>query len=188
MPDTSLEPTNDLQTHYASQVAADLERVGAEISALEQQLERLRRDHALLIGVQNALGDASANGPDAPSVPKQSRPGPAAPARRTKPARKKPAPKAPPKVRPARTADKTGPTVADLVRAQLSQEPRSTVEITDALTQTHPDHPLKNTVVRSTVENLVARGQAQRTKQGRNVFYTATAASGDTDAPATAED
>jgi DNA-binding transcriptional regulator PaaX len=37
---------------------------------------------------------------------------------------------------------------------------------------THPERGVKNTVVRTTVENLVAKGQAQRTKQGRSVYYT----------------
>ena len=36
-----------------------------------------------------------------------------------------------------------------------------------------PDRGIKNTVVRTTLENLVARGQAQRTKQGSSVYYIA---------------
>jgi len=44
-----------------------------------------------------------------------------------------------------------------------------------ALTQAHPDRTIKTTVVRTTVEGLVARSHAHRTKQGSSVFYTAAA-------------
>ncbi|WP_324606211.1 BlaI/MecI/CopY family transcriptional regulator [Streptomyces sp. NRRL B-24720] len=54
-------------------------------------------------------------------------------------------------------------------------EPRSATEISAALTQDHPDRGVKTTVVRTTLEGLVAKSQAQRTKQGSSVFYTATA-------------
>ncbi|MFV5997980.1 hypothetical protein ACNPQM_37810, partial [Streptomyces sp. NPDC056231] len=42
-----------------------------------------------------------------------------------------------------------------------------------ALAQAHPDRGVKTTVVRTTLEGLVAKSQAQRTKQGSSVFYTA---------------
>ncbi|MFI1487980.1 hypothetical protein [Streptomyces sp. NPDC020747] len=45
-----------------------------------------------------------------------------------------------------------------------------------ALPQAHPDRTIKTTVVRTTVEGLVARSHAHRTKQGSSVFYTATTA------------
>ncbi|BBJ37295.1 hypothetical protein SSPO_000130 [Streptomyces antimycoticus] len=44
---------------------------------------------------------------------------------------------------------------------------RSAAEVTTALTQTLPDREIKATVVRSTLEALVAKGQAHRTKQKR---------------------
>lgn len=67
------------------------------------------------------------------------------------------------------------PTLVELVRAHLAEqgEPRSAAEVTAALGRTHADRPFKTTVVRNTLENLVARGQAQRGKQGSSVFYTA---------------
>jgi len=52
-------------------------------------------------------------------------------------------------------------------------EPRSAAEITTALGQQYPERTVKTTVVRTTLEGLVARNQAQRTKQGASVFYTA---------------
>jgi hypothetical protein len=71
-------------------------------------------------------------------------------------------------------ADKQ-PTLVDLVRNHLTgtNEPRSAAEITTALGQAHPQRGVKATVVRNTLENLVARGQAERSKQGSAVFYTA---------------
>ncbi|MFE9773271.1 hypothetical protein ACFYOV_16635 [Streptomyces sp. NPDC005931] len=68
-----------------------------------------------------------------------------------------------------------GPTLVDLVRRHLTEqsEPRSAAEVATALGQAHSGRTFKTTVVRSTLEGLVARNQAQRTKQGSSVFYTA---------------
>jgi hypothetical protein len=67
------------------------------------------------------------------------------------------------------------PTLVELVRRHLSEqkEPRSAAEVTTALGQAHSDRAIKTTVVRTTLEGLVARNQAQRTKQGTSVYYTA---------------
>ncbi|MEV6003957.1 hypothetical protein AB0M25_33030 [Streptomyces griseomycini] len=68
-----------------------------------------------------------------------------------------------------------GPKLVELVRRHLAEqtEPRSAAEITAALGEAHPERPVRTTVVRSTLEGLVARNRAQRTKQGTSVFYTA---------------
>jgi hypothetical protein len=79
------------------------------------------------------------------------------------------------------------PTLVELVRGHLSEqkEPRSAAEIATALGQAHPERGIKATVVRTTLEGLVARTQAQRTKQGASVFYTsAESAAGQEPAPA----
>jgi hypothetical protein len=80
----------------------------------------------------------------------------------------------------SKTASKTtsksaSPTLVELVRAHLAEqgEPRSAAEVSTALGQAHADRSFKTTVVRNTLENLVAKGQAQRSKQGSSVFYTA---------------
>jgi hypothetical protein len=67
------------------------------------------------------------------------------------------------------------PTLVELVRKHLSEqkEPRSAAEVTTALGQAHSDRTIKTTVVRTTLEGLVAKNQAQRTKQGTSVYYTA---------------
>ncbi len=66
------------------------------------------------------------------------------------------------------------PTLVELTRRHLAEqnEPRSAAEITTALAQALPDRGIKATVVRTTLEGLVARSQAQRTRQGRSVFYS----------------
>jgi hypothetical protein len=174
--------STDLTSQYASQVTSDLEhnlkeqdRVSGEIAALQQHLAALQHDHTVLVNMQQALGIT---------------PLPAASEQATVPApRKKAAAQAkkttavPSRERARKTTKKTGaaPSTAaqssliELIRQHLADqgEPRSTVEITAALDQAHPERGVKNTVVRSTIENLVARGQAQRTKQGRSVYYTA---------------
>jgi DNA-binding transcriptional regulator PaaX len=42
------------------------------------------------------------------------------------------------------------------------------------IAQNHPDRTVKITVVRATLEALVAQGRVRRTKQGRSVFYHST--------------
>lgn len=52
-------------------------------------------------------------------------------------------------------------------------EPRSAAEITSSLEQQYPERAAKTTVVRTTLEGLVAKSQAQRTRQGSSVFCSA---------------
>ncbi|WP_328508333.1 BlaI/MecI/CopY family transcriptional regulator [Streptomyces mirabilis] len=198
MPDTQT-PTTELTSQYTAQVASDLERnakeqerIAAEIDALQEQLRALQHDHTVLTHMQKALGTAdTATQPTpeetaAPSVPRQktdtkSGAGKRARAKRTpamqdgkaaeKTTSKKPA--AAPKATAAKAAQ---PTLVELIRRHLAEqsEPRSAAEIATALDQAHPDRTVKTTVVRTTLENLVAKSHAQRTKQGTSVYYTAT--------------
>ncbi|MFJ9818481.1 hypothetical protein ACIRU3_25120 [Streptomyces sp. NPDC101151] len=162
---TSLRPL------YAARLAEDLkrnaeeqERLSSEVAALQEKLETLRNDHALLVNMQQALGGtedaderASASAPKA-SVPQQATP-------------------APHSTDAAKGGN--GPTLRDLVVTHLSGEgePRSALEVTDALTGAHPDRGIKITVVRSTLEAMVAKGHVRRSKQGKSVFYSADSAS-----------
>ncbi|NEE07909.1 hypothetical protein G3M58_15785 [Streptomyces sp. SID7499] len=76
-------------------------------------------------------------------------------------------------------AAKSGePTLVELIRRHLAvqKEPRSAAEISSALGQAHPHRDIAAKVVRVTLEGLVAKSQAERSKQGRSVFYTAPAA------------
>ncbi|MFF5575937.1 hypothetical protein [Streptomyces luteogriseus] len=72
----------------------------------------------------------------------------------------------------------TAPTLVELIRRHLAaqKEPRSAAEISTALGQAHPQRDIAAKVVRVTLEGLVAKSQAERSKQGRSVFYTAPAA------------
>ncbi|WP_432058442.1 hypothetical protein [Streptomyces sp. bgisy022] len=78
-----------------------------------------------------------------------------------------------------------GPKLVELVQTHLAgqQEPRSAAEIAEALAAARPGRTVKTTVVRSTLEGLVARNRAQRSKQGASVFYSAP----DAGAPATVQ-
>ncbi|MER7897841.1 hypothetical protein ABTX62_17485 [Streptomyces sp. NPDC096046] len=69
------------------------------------------------------------------------------------------------------------PTLVELIRRHLAdqKEPRSATEISTALGKAHPKRDIAAKVVRVTLEGLVAKSQAERTKQGRSVFYSAPA-------------
>ncbi|QEU84096.1 hypothetical protein CP969_04920 [Streptomyces viridosporus T7A] len=238
----------DLTSQYTAQVASDLERnvkeqenVAAEIAALQERLTVLRRDHAVLVNMQQALGIAPVPvepvaAPEEPvaapaegavsgdaTVPaprRKSRAGsgadrpkrgktPAASGRGTsgKPARASSGARTDgvktnesktngAKTNEARTNESktngaktnesktngaktngtksNGTKLVELVRQHLAEqtEPRSAAEIAASLGRVHPERVVKTTVVRSTLEGLVARNQAQRTKQGTSVFYT----------------
>lgn len=178
----STAPVTELTSQYVNQVASDLEhnvkdqeRITAEITALQQQLAALQHDHTVLVNMQQALGVA-ATAPEpasAPTVPSPRQKATAKPRRQAKTATaEKPAAK---KQTGEKAVAKTvQPTLVELVRGHLTEqnEPRSAAEIATALGQAHPDRGIKTTVVRTTVENLVARNQAHRTKQGSSVFYT----------------
>lgn len=187
--------TGDLERNVKEQ-----ERISAEIEALQEQLGALQHDHSVLVSMREALGGANAAGEAdttaAPTVPRQAtaeplqgKPKKAAATSAKATASKKSAAKAPSAKAPSAKAStakassakapKTDakPTLVNLIRSHLGQqsEPRSATEISAALTQDHPDRGVKTTVVRTTLEGLVAKSQAQRTKQGSSVFYTATA-------------
>ncbi|MER6158211.1 hypothetical protein ABT147_22070 [Streptomyces sp. NPDC001868] len=75
----------------------------------------------------------------------------------------------------AATPKKGQPTLVELIRRHLTEqsEPRSAAEVATALTQAHPDRRIQTNVVRTTLEGLVAKSNAQRTRQGSSVYYTA---------------
>lgn len=186
--------TADLERNTKEQ-----ERVGVEIAALQEQLASLQRDHTVLVNIQQAIDAVPV--PDTTAAPSGNVPVPAprkkaAPSgtgKRTRPG-KKTQPSSKTAAQPARTAGKTAgksaykpsagkaeaaqtaqPTLVDLVRRHLTEqsEPRSAAEIATALGQAHPERAIKTTVIRTTLEGLVAKTQAQRSKQGSSVFYTA---------------
>ncbi|MER7805360.1 hypothetical protein ABTX71_34205 [Streptomyces parvulus] len=184
-----------VSSQYAAQVAGDLERntqeqerIGTQINALQEQLTALQHDHSVLLNIQQAVASAASasateNAATLASRRKAVEPGSgkgsrarksAAPARNT--ATKKPkAKKAPASKTAAKAAasKSASPTLVELVRRHLSaqSEPRSAAEVFAALSQSHPSRSVQATVVRNTLEGLVAKNQARRTKQGASVYY-----------------
>ncbi|QDQ15806.1 hypothetical protein [Streptomyces spectabilis] len=181
MSDALTTPTG-LESQYATQLATDLERnatdqerIGTEVQSLQEQLRALQHDRELLLKMQQLLANGPAGAVRQAGASRTARvPAPRESAPRTKrTVRKKAAAavKAKPQPKP-KSAE--GPTLIELVRGHLGQqaEPRSAAEVTTALTQGHPERTIKTTVVRTTLEKLVAKGQAQRTRQKNSVFYS----------------
>ncbi|WP_053748918.1 hypothetical protein [Streptomyces sp. MMG1533] len=188
-----------LTSQYTAQVTADLEnnakeqqRISGEIAALQEQLAALERDHTMLVGIQQAIGTApvsaeiaAPSNAESVTVPTPRKETPSASGAGKRPRTKKTAavprraaakkPAAEKRAPRAETTSAAQPTLVELVRRHLADqsEPRSAAEIATALGQVHPERNVKTTVVRTTLEGLVARNQAQRTKQGTSVFYTA---------------
>ncbi|GHC90053.1 hypothetical protein [Streptomyces flavofungini] len=192
-----------LASQYAAQVSGDLERnvkeqerIRTEIDTLQEQLATLHHDHTVLNNIRQALEVAAPLAATA-EVPEEAG---AVPAPRGKasaaagnskqptakkagtPQRRTAGGKQARKTAAAKTAE---PTLVELISRHLAaqSEPRSAAEITADLGQAHSDRGIKTTVVRTTLENLVAKNRAQRTKQGASVFYTAPEAPGQTTAP-----
>ncbi|MEV3973058.1 hypothetical protein AB0K68_33820 [Streptomyces sp. NPDC050698] len=193
MPETTT-PATELASQYISQVTGDLEanvkeqeRIGAEIASLQEQLAALQRDHTVLVSVQKALGITKPPTERATASRKAEVPSPrrkkaaAAPAEKPKSRKAAPAPRksaAKKSESKGTSAAKAGrPTLVELIRGHLAdqKEPRSAAEISTALSKAHPERDIAAKVVRVTLEGLVAKSQAERTKQGRSVFYSAQA-------------
>ncbi|MFC9684052.1 hypothetical protein [Streptomyces sp. NPDC056948] len=192
MPKTTT-PATELASQYIAQVTGDLEvnlkeqeRISAEIASLQEQLAALQHDHTVLVSVQQALGIKTAPAEPAAEAKSAAVPSPrrkkasAAPGGKQKTRKSTATPRKgakEPAAKAAGTAKAAQPTLVELIRRHLAEhkEPRSAAEITTALSQAHPDRDIAAKVVRVTLEGLVAKSQADRTKQGRSVFYTAPA-------------
>jgi hypothetical protein len=171
--------STELTSQYTAQVTSDLEhnlkeqeRIHLEIAALQQQLATLQHDHAVLVNMHQALGLTlpTAEPEDSPAPAPRKRAG----TRRTAQPKKATTPKASKSATPKAEAKTAEPTLVSLIRDHLTaqSEPRSTAEIASAMGQAHPDRGIKATVVRTTLEALVAKGTVQRVKQGSSVYYT----------------
>lgn len=188
--------TTEVASQYAAQVAADMERnakeqerIGAEVAALQEQLTALQHDHNVLVSIQQALAGATpVSATESTVVPSPRKKAAAEPARGKRARPKKTATK---KALATNVAPKTAaakssaPTLVELVRRHLTSqnEPQSAAEVSAALNQAHPERAARTTVVRNTLEGLVAKQQAQRNKQGSSVYYTAISAQEPSAAP-----
>ncbi|GAA2942215.1 hypothetical protein [Streptomyces enissocaesilis] len=169
------ESNPTLQTQYAQQVDADLERntreqerIRSEVATLQAQLEGLQKDHELLVSMQAALGTPSgkkAKAAKTATVPRARR------AKASSDNDKRPRKAAEPKS--GAKTDKSAPPLRELVVAVLAkhEEPRSAAEVAQELSQEHPERTLSVTVVRNALEASVAKNQSERTKQQKSVYY-----------------
>ncbi|MFF5140704.1 hypothetical protein ACFY6U_13495 [Streptomyces sp. NPDC013157] len=172
-------PGTELASEYSARIAQDLEvnaqeqdRLATEIAALEEQLRAVRENRVVLERLQQALtpqsaASASLSAPaPAPATPDADTDA-VVPHQRTEaaPDRRDVA-----KPGPAETK----PSLVEAVHAYLAEqrEPRSATDVAEAIRAVQPGRTIKTTVIRTTLENLVARNRARRTKQGRAVFYT----------------
>ncbi|MFI6967185.1 hypothetical protein [Streptomyces sp. NPDC050255] len=171
---------------YAQRVADDLsanrgeqERVRSELDRLQDELVRLEESEQVLTKMQDVLGGA----PKQTAKQGKSRKTAAVPAARrsnAKTAAGKPGAaggrKAPKKS--ASTKKPGEATWLELTTAYLGgqAEPRSAAEVSASLTEAHPERAVQVTVVRNALEQGVAQGLLERSKQGRSVFYSPAAA------------
>lgn len=186
-----------IKDDYAQQIAGDLsanqaaqERVRSELQRLQEELSQLEDNSKILVKMQDALGITAKSAP-APAAKRGAKRAVVPAARSASPAGEKtaaavkPATAARPKVsRAGKAAGKTaaakkdavGPSWLELVTAVFAgqSEPRSAAEVTDSLSTAHPERKVQAAVIRNTLEQGVARGLLERSKQGRSVYYLPT--------------
>jgi hypothetical protein len=189
----------------------EYDRIAGEVSVLQEQLAALEKDRTVLLSVQQALGVESTAAAAAPvvehtaAVPAPRKKASAGASRQSKAkkseaavpkaadkqaASRKASPKAAakafPKAAPQAAPKADQPSLVSLVHEHLvgQGEPRSAAEVAQSLGQQYPERGIKTTVVRTTLEGLVAKNRAQRSKQGSSVFYT----SPDAPAPTTSKE
>lgn len=167
---------------YAQRVADDLsanrgeqERVRSELDRLRDELVRLEESEQVLTKMQDVLGGA----PKQTAKQAKSRKSAAVPAARRSSAKtaggKPGAADGRKAAKKSASAKKPGEaTWLELATAYLGGqgEPRSAAEVSDALTEAHPERTVQVTVVRNALEQGIAQGLLERTKQGRSVFYS----------------
>ncbi|MFC9287683.1 hypothetical protein [Streptomyces sp. NPDC057052] len=148
----------------AADEKAPVEKAAVEKAADEKApVEKVSDEKAAAVPAPRKKASAGAS-----RRSKAAKPAAAAP----KPAVKKPTVK---KAAARKAAPKPDqPSLVSLVREHLAgrSEPRSAAEVAQSLGEQYPERGIKTTVVRTTLEGLVAKNHAQRSKQGSSVFYT----------------
>ncbi|MBB5939291.1 putative membrane protein YkoI [Streptomyces zagrosensis] len=151
------------------------ERVRTELARLQDDLVRLEESEQVLTQMQKVLGGTSkrtakqSKSRKTAAVPAARRSNGKAAAGKQAAATGRKAPK-----KAASTKKPGEPTWLELTTAYLGgqSEPKSAAEVSDALTEAHPERTVQVTVVRNTLEQGVAQGLLERSKQGRSVFYS----------------
>ncbi len=186
------DTTRSLRPDYEARLAADLQRITAQIAELNEQLRTLEQDRAMLLSMQRTVSEehqpttdqAQPAGPStgttelAPSETAASAKGSArVPAARTEQGRKKSRTARAATTRAARKPAGGGaaakPTTTELVREYVAgvTEPKSAAEVAQAISTAHPSLKINANAVRMGLEALVAKGLAERVPQGRSVYY-----------------
>lgn len=185
----SAVPGRSLLSDYEARIAADLEsnreaheRVTRQMAELAGSLKTLEQDREMLLSMQRVFKEDTAKA--AAELTKADVPG------RTR-TRKKTAATVPSARKAGSSKTGTGnkapgkraqslvgstdtrtPSLVQLVRDHLSGEPRTAAEVQEAVSAQHPDRPISVNAARTSLEALVAKGTAQRSRQGRAVFYS----------------
>ncbi|WP_405697753.1 hypothetical protein [Streptomyces sp. NBC_01185] len=180
--------TSTISKDYAQRITDDLstnrgeqERVRTELTRLQGELLLLEEGEQVLVKMQEVLGDSGkpaarqGEGRTTASVPTARRP-------RSKTTSQKRSRTSKPHTPTEAEAPESGamvkgssePTWRELVTAYLNdqREPKSAAEVTAALTESNPQRRTQVTVVRNTLEQGVAHGLLERSKQGRSVYYS----------------
>ncbi|MEU5415113.1 hypothetical protein [Streptomyces clavifer] len=180
--------TSTISADYAQRITDDLaanrseqDRARAELTRLQDALVQLETGEQILVKMQEVLGGGSTK----PVVRKsKDRKVAAVPAARSPKSRtaspkggrkqKAQADQGAPADGGAATKGAGDPTWRELVTGYLTtqREPKSAAEVTSALTESHPQRKTQVAVVRNTLEQGVAHGLLERSKQGRSVYYS----------------
>ncbi|MFE6779088.1 BlaI/MecI/CopY family transcriptional regulator [Streptomyces sp. NPDC057702] len=196
-PPLPLDPSASVES-VLRHMDEEREELVSQLAGLRHRLEQLESSKALLLTYVGTSGDDDQreDGPTGQEVERPAAAAAAVPGARRAPAaraggraarqgstgraktRKKPVAKK--AEAPAR--GQRGQTIADYLAEH--GEPRSATEVTAALQERHPGQDWSRAGVRESLEHLVSKNQAQRTTQGRSVFYSAAADQASTgDAP-----
>lgn len=181
-----------IKADYAEQIRGDLsanqtaqEQTRIDLQRLQEELGQLEDNERVLLKMQEALGIAAE--PATTQVAKRRARRTSVPAARSgSPEEEKTAAvksevdktsQTPKIAAKARTPKKTeGPSWLELVSAVITgqTEPKSAAEVTDMMGAAHPERKVQAAVIRNTLEQGVARGLLERSKQGRSVYYNPT--------------
>lgn len=157
----------DLTDTYTSRVRADLDRVDSEIAKAEQRLESLTANRALLGKLWEDLTAASRTGSGGTDSHESASHGV-----RTAQRRGAHAPTAADTVKKGPKANRGAVRDAVLRRLEEHSSPMSVKEMFESLQATEPVQPAGKVVVRNTLEALVAKGIAERSRKGQSIYYT----------------
>ncbi|WP_405773930.1 hypothetical protein [Streptomyces sp. NBC_00859] len=188
---STVNTASSVKAEYTQKVADDLsanqseqDRVRSELTRLQDELVQLEDSGQVLAKMQSLLGTAAKptakSGKKSPKVPAARTPKSktaAAKSPKATPSSKNAAERAPrgkaagKKAAAAQSASQS--TWIELISSYLAgqSEPKSSTEIAAGVAEAHPQRGVQVTVVRNTLEQGVARGVIERSKQGRSVYY-----------------